>query len=98
MLRRQLRTLREFVEAYDFTIMQPASEGRWMSGVKQALAYVEQPQNGLRIGLPSGRYRVTWLDPVSGELAGEEAIRSEGDLEVKAPAGLAEAVVGIRPA
>jgi hypothetical protein len=102
-LRRQLLTLGEFASRYDFVAMRPsAGEApgvRVLRSADQALMYLEGP-TALTLTLPPGAYRAAWLDPLQGELVGEQWLvcGEDGLLALQAPQALPELAVGLRPA
>ncbi len=102
-LRAQLRALREFVSRYSFVDMRP--EGGMPRGVsllrgsREALAYLEGG-SALSLTLLPGDYHLDWLDPLHGEILGEQTLAcgEHGLLALDPPVKQAELAVGIRPA
>ncbi|HXE51638.1 MAG TPA: DUF6298 domain-containing protein, partial [Tepidisphaeraceae bacterium] len=91
-LRLQLKTLRQFVESFQFVRMHPADAitGLQPAGtIAHALAepgrqyaiYFRQKTDEpaavhFRLDLPAGEYRLQWLDPASGKSIGKMTIRA----------------------
>jgi hypothetical protein len=107
-MRRQLRVLKDFVEDLDFLRMRPMPE--IMSGLAEGVAahvladpgrsyavYVDGSEAvGLRLDMPAGPYRVEWLNPKTGDMAGAQGIVHQGGVAALiAPAGLGEAALRI---
>jgi hypothetical protein len=93
-LRKQLGTLKQFAESFDFVRMQPTNtvirggipeKGRAQVLAEEGRQYAiylrgdEKP--ALKLDLPAGEYRAEWLNPVTGDWSETLTIRATG-LEV----------------
>ena len=108
-LRLQLRTLRQFMETFDFIHMSPDNsviKGGVKQGMtaralvqtgKQYAVYVKggTPQH-LQIELPVGAYAAQWVNPATGKIAKSETIASKGGVLILAsPEYVEDVAVGI---
>jgi len=98
-LRRQLATLKRFIEGFDFIRMAPddsaivggipdGATARCLSepGRQYALYLKGGTHADLQLDLPAGRYRVEWLDPRSGQTTSTETVdHAGGPLSLASP-------------
>jgi len=89
--RKQLQTLQRFINNFDFTKMQPDAavvqsglpdKAKFYAlaerGNQYAIYLFGGPQAELGINLPSGKYNLRWINPVSGEVAKSGAFQHFG--------------------
>ena len=69
-----------------------------LRGPREALAYLEDIP-ALSLSMLPGEYRLEWLDPLTGELSGEQnlACGENGLLTLTAPRPKAEWALGLKP-
>jgi len=97
-LRFQLKKLHDFMDSFDFIHMKPdpgvvrspLPEGvtaRVLANPGAAYAvYIKGGrQLGLKCALPKGNYLVTWIEPRDGNVIREEAVTSDGEVELSSP-------------
>ncbi|HEX3997127.1 MAG TPA: putative collagen-binding domain-containing protein [Pirellulales bacterium] len=101
--RRQLQTLKQFVESFDFVKMSP-DDGVIRGGtpdkataralVQRGAQYAIYIRGGtkadLRVELPSGNYEATWLHPSSGETSPVERFAHSGGVRTFASPNYAD--------
>src|SRR5262249_9343306 len=113
-LRKQLRTLREFMGSLDFIHMQPDRSavaipphpGGCYALVKpgeSVAVYVysprKEPQAGVLLDLPKGRWRADWLHPATGEWEPTQNIEHRGGgLSLHGPSFTYDIAVRVQPA
>jgi hypothetical protein len=107
--RHQMRLLSEFIHGFDFVRMKPDKSviaGPLPKGAR-ALALVESGRQyaiyvfggesvELKLKLPTGRYAVAWLDPVSGKTEKSMLDHSGGEAQLKSPRYKPDVVLSVR--
>lgn len=106
-LRKQLSSLQDFISAFDYLHMKPDSAivengARFKTcrvlaeeGKQYAIYIFHQGPLDLRLAIPSGNYRVSYLDPSTGARSGEQALTSDGHLGLQTPAYAEDVAVRI---
>ena len=95
-LRKQLSYLKKFIEGFDFVKMKPdstvvADDGlRWNAiaeyGKQYALYFIDDNLSDISLNVPSGKYNVTWMHPLSGKYEKAISVVSMNDkLKLKVP-------------
>ena len=112
-LRRQLKTLHEFMDGFDFVRMKPNNaileKATLPPGVtaralaepgKQYAVYVKGgTQVELKLELPTGKYAVQWLNPTTGKIDQSGNITSAGGVEtLKSPEYAEDVALSVKAA
>ncbi len=90
-LRRQLEVLKEFIDSFDFVSMHPDTDfirdgvpekvhpyGLSEDGQQYAAYFFGGEKLELTLLLPNGKYQVEWVNPLTGEVAKEARVSSQG--------------------
>jgi hypothetical protein len=111
-LRKELRTLHEFIDGFDFVRMKPDDsvvktvlpKGMTVRALvepgKQYSVYLRGGKRiDLKLDLPAGKYNVRWIDPKSGEALESTATESTGQLAtLHSPPCVDDLALGIKRA
>jgi hypothetical protein len=98
-LRKQLATLKQFIESFDFLRLRPdnavirggvptGTTGRALAeeGKGYAVYLKDGTQANLELAVPAGRYRAEWLNPRSGAIDKQESVdHGGGSLTLASP-------------
>jgi len=95
-LRKQLSYLKKFIEGFDFVKMKPDSalvddDGlRWNAiaekGKQYAIYFIDDKLSDISLNIPTGKYKVMWMHPLSGKYEKSISVKSKNDkLNLKVP-------------
>jgi len=95
-LRKQLSYLKKFIEGFDFVKMKPDSaivddDGlRWNAiaekGNQYAIYFIDDKLSDISLNIPTGKYKVLWMHPLSGKYEKSVSVKSKNDkLNLKVP-------------
>ena len=95
-LRKQLSFLKKFIEGFDFVKMKPDSsvvddDGlRWNAiaekGNQYAIYFIDDKLSDISLNIPTGKYKVLWMHPLSGKYEKSVSVKSKNDkLNLKVP-------------